>query len=37
MMYDHGEKMQEVNRDSLSGQTGTWGGMDGKQEARGVI
>ena len=36
MMHDHGEKMQEVNRDSLGDQTGSWGGIEGKQEACGA-
>ena len=37
VIHDHGEKTQEVGRDGLGDQRGSWGGMEGKQEACGVI
>ena len=30
VMCDHGKKNQEVGRDSLGGQVGSWGGLEGK-------
>jgi len=37
VMSDHSKKSQEVGRYSLGGQRGSWGGMEGKQEARSMI
>ena len=37
VMSDDIKKRQEVGRDSLGGQRGSWGRMGGKQEARSVI
>ena len=36
-MRDQGKKGQEVCKDSVGGQRGSRGGMEGKQEARGTI
>ena len=36
-MHVHNEKKQEVCRDSHGGQRGSFGGMEGKEEARGAI
>ena len=37
LMCDHGKKSREVGRDSLGGQRGSWGAIEGNQEACGTI
>ena len=36
-IHAHNEKKQEVCRDGHGGQRGSFGGMEGKEEARGAI